>query len=584
MKHFLVFLSLLSTFSLSAQDWLIDGSSYKSTAQTTHDGKRLELTNGLLRRTFLLAPNAATIALDNLMTGQNELRAVRPEALLVINGKEYPVGGLTGQPVNNFLTEEFINNMQACDSAFMLVDYQISESKERFPWKPNSQWISNLYPWPAPGKRITFNYQAPATAPQDCKDLKIRVIYELYDGAPILAKWIEIDNKGTMPVTLDSFKSEILALVETAPKVHYGEPHEVRMMAQEAGAYTKDFRKQPVQTDAPRDYIDRFTQLFVVTDYAMGGDMEAMKDNPAVRWVFDHPEYEFTGIRYYGQYKPARLEVTPLLGPGLEIKPGDTFESCTAFEMLRDASDRERRGLAECKFWRMMAPWTQENPIFMHVRQSDSEAVKQAIDQCAAVGFEMVIMTFGSGFKIENDSAAYLQRMKELSDYAAGKGIAIGGYSLLASRGAKEQDAAISHKTGKPAKTREEGSRFGVSPCIASDWGDTYFRKLQNFFTTTGMNVFENDGSYSGDPCASTSHSGHKGYLDSQWKQWKKIKTKYRMLKALGLEHWKAKELACSRKGYWRMAKVLNQIFSNKIIAKLGYTSMLDYYLVVYEN
>ena len=68
------------------------------------------------------------------------------------------------------------------------------------------------------------------------------------------------------------------------------------------------------------------------------------------------------------------------------------------------------------------------------------------------------------------------------------------------------------------------------------------------------------------------------------WKQWKKIKTKYRMLKALGMEHWKAKELACSRKGYWRMARVLNQIFSNKIIAKLGYTSMLDYYLVVYEN
>lgn len=537
MRYLLLIISLYisSTLSSSAQDWLIDGSSYKSKVQTTHEGKRLELTNGLLRRTFLLAPNAATIALDNLMTGQNELRAVRPEALLVINGKEYPVGGLTGQPVNNFLTDEFINNMQACDSAFTLVDYQVSESKERFPWKPNSRWISNLYPWPAPGKRITFNYQVPATAPRECKDLKVRVIYELYDGAPILTKWIEIDNKGTETVTLDSFKSEILALVETAPKVHYGEPHEVRMMAQEPGAYTKDFRRQPVQTDAPRDYIDRFTQLFVVTDYAMGGDMEAMKDNPAVRWVFDHPEYEFTGIRYYGQYKPARLEVTPLLGPGLDIEAGDSFESCTAFEMLRDATDQERRGLAECKFWRMMAPWTQENPIFMHVRESDNEAVKQAIDQCAAVGFEMVIMTFGSGFKIENDSVSYLQRMKELSDYAARKGIAIGGYSLLASRGAKDIDAAISHRTGKPANTREEGSRFGVSPCIASDWGDTYFRKLQNFFTTTGMNVFENDGSYPGDPCASTSHSGHKGYLDSQWQQWKKINQFYRWCRANGV-------------------------------------------------
>ena len=68
------------------------------------------------------------------------------------------------------------------------------------------------------------------------------------------------------------------------------------------------------------------------------------------------------------------------------------------------------------------------------------------------------------------------------------------------------------------------------------------------------------------------------------WKQWKKIKTKYRMLKALGLEHWKAKELACSRKGYWRMAQVLNSVITNKIIAKLGYTSMLDYYLIVCEN
>ena len=68
------------------------------------------------------------------------------------------------------------------------------------------------------------------------------------------------------------------------------------------------------------------------------------------------------------------------------------------------------------------------------------------------------------------------------------------------------------------------------------------------------------------------------------WKQWKKIKTRYRMLKALGMEHWMAKELACSRKGYWRMAQVLNQIFSKKIIARLGYTSMSDYYQPVGEN
>lgn len=68
------------------------------------------------------------------------------------------------------------------------------------------------------------------------------------------------------------------------------------------------------------------------------------------------------------------------------------------------------------------------------------------------------------------------------------------------------------------------------------------------------------------------------------WKQWKKIKTKYRMLRALKLEHWKALELAMSRKKIWRMSKVLSTVLTNKIIAKLGYTSMLDYYLLVYEN
>ena len=68
------------------------------------------------------------------------------------------------------------------------------------------------------------------------------------------------------------------------------------------------------------------------------------------------------------------------------------------------------------------------------------------------------------------------------------------------------------------------------------------------------------------------------------WKQWKKVKTKYRMLRALKLEHWKAMELAMSRKKYWRMSIALGSVITNKIIAKLGYTSMLDYYLTVCEN
>ena len=56
------------------------------------------------------------------------------------------------------------------------------------------------------------------------------------------------------------------------------------------------------------------------------------------------------------------------------------------------------------------------------------------------------------------------------------------------------------------------------------------------------------------------------------------------MLKALKLPEWKVHELADSRKDYWRAAKMLNCVLTNKIIARLGYMSMSDYYLKICEN
>ena len=68
------------------------------------------------------------------------------------------------------------------------------------------------------------------------------------------------------------------------------------------------------------------------------------------------------------------------------------------------------------------------------------------------------------------------------------------------------------------------------------------------------------------------------------WKQWKRVRTRYRIPRKMKLEHWQAIKLANSRCGYWRMAEILGMVITNKVIAKLGYTSMLDYYLVVCEN
>ena len=68
------------------------------------------------------------------------------------------------------------------------------------------------------------------------------------------------------------------------------------------------------------------------------------------------------------------------------------------------------------------------------------------------------------------------------------------------------------------------------------------------------------------------------------WKQWKKVRTRYRIFRALHMEEWKVHVLANCRKGTWRAAGMLNSVLTKEILARLGYPSMLNQYLKVCEN
>jgi DNA recombination protein RmuC len=70
------------------------------------------------------------------------------------------------------------------------------------------------------------------------------------------------------------------------------------------------------------------------------------------------------------------------------------------------------------RFKRILAPWATENPLMHHLLDSRPEAVRHAIDQAAEVGFEMVILSFGSGFDAENELPDHLARFKALADAA----------------------------------------------------------------------------------------------------------------------------------------------------------------------
>jgi len=68
------------------------------------------------------------------------------------------------------------------------------------------------------------------------------------------------------------------------------------------------------------------------------------------------------------------------------------------------------------------------------------------------------------------------------------------------------------------------------------------------------------------------------------WKQWKKIKTKFKNLRKLGLPKEKAWEFANTRKGYWRISKspILSATITNLRLDKRGFKSLVKRYHVVH--
>lgn len=324
---------------------------------------------------------------------------------------------------------------------------------------------------------------------KELSSVTLKLHFAIYDHIPVIRKWFEVENGSSLPINVDHFKLEYLAFAEP---------------------------ESPSDGD-PSKFL--LPNIHIESDYNCKGTFTERDTDITEKWVED-PEY--TSQRNYPLETPCILDVSPQIGPDQLIPGKGKFSSFRVYEMPFDSFDRERKGLFTRHFYKTIAPWTTENPIFMHLTSSDPAVVRTAVDQCAETGYEMIILSFGSGANAEDISEGNIAKFKELVDYARSKGIEMGCYSLLASRWISDEVDVINPKTGKRG-----GMRFGSSPCLCSDWGYEYFNKIKTFFEKTGMRCFEHDGSYPGDVCASTTHSHHKGLNDSQWNQFYKITDLY---------------------------------------------------------
>ena len=469
-------------------DWLVNTINLPSKVFQQANGKEIVISNGLVSRTFRLTPNCATVGFTNLVSGESLLRGVSPEAMLTIDGQEYAVGGLDGQVEYGYLKEEWLEQMWSPAGSFQLTHFKINEIQERINW-PNKRWSSKPKST-TQGKQISFSYAHP-----EFQDLLVKVHYEIYDGIPLISKWFTIDNSGSKSIVLINFKSEILAMVEAESAV-----------------------EKQKGWETPNIHIE--------SDFEFHS-MSMKNANKVVHWEKD-PRY--TSQANYLLSTPCLLECKLPIGPNKTISPGTNFESFRIWEMPFDSHDRQRKGLYTNAMYKLIAPWTTENPLFLHLTTTDDDKVKAAIDQCVETGYEMVILSFGSGLNMEDLSDDNIAKFKALADYAHSKGIELGGYSLLSSRWISEEVDVINPETGKRG-----GVIHGSSPCLNSQWGIDYFEKLRTFFEKTGFDLLEHDGSYPGQLCASISHVGHTGLEDSQWKSWKRITDFYKWCNEKGI-------------------------------------------------
>lgn len=336
----------------------------------------------------------------------------------------------------------------ASDEGFTFLTWQETAPMVRVPFK-RTPTMTAKGEYPPAGKALVLTYK------QNELPIEVMVRYEIYDNMPVLMKLVSIKNLGKEDITVDNIFTETLKIKEN------------------------------------RD------TLFVDSDYDSTTDFLGLELS----------QY----ARHYARYSYDVLEVAPQFKMNRKVAPNESLNSIVAYELLFMADYYEQRLIEVKSMYRRIAPWCTDNVLFFHLISNSSKAIRKAVGECAEIGLEMMIQSFGSGVNMESGSKHYLKRIKKTYDYGHQKGIRMGAYTLayvknyLPVRGHE----AINH----------DGSH--ICRCLATEWSQNYMKNILRFLDATGADAIEIDGPYGMMPCSGGKTHLHENFEDSQYKQWK---------------------------------------------------------------
>jgi hypothetical protein len=304
-----------------------------------------------------------------------------------------------------------------------------------FQWTPGSRGSSPAIPWPPPGTRLVASFQGlPGTV---WEGVSVAVSYALYSGMPLLGKWVEVScSAPACSVTLDAVEVASLALNPGfSPVATSAYPENAEDVPSGLPLFPGTGRLTAISSLQYGVHVRHSNDVL-----SMGGD--AGSSQPRLSAGDDSglgaalgPATPFHSVRLYLLLHDTGYEQggTVPLYPSSETYWGCTLGPCapgsgSAFE----GAFSERRGLALRRFLLAVAPQVAEAPLQYHLAVSDSSSVRDACTQMSAVGWEMLVLSYGSGFNVESSDPAYLQRMAGDVAFCKALGVEVGGYDVSA--------------------------------------------------------------------------------------------------------------------------------------------------------
>lgn len=341
-----------------------------------------------------------------------------------------------------------VNGKKYFGSCFNFIGVQEVPCVERVPFKRTDTMTKNCV-YPPEGKAVILKYG------NDELNLLVSVRYEIYDGIPVIMKQLTVKNTGTETITIDNIYTDILKITEN------------------------------------RDTV------FVDSDYDSSTDFLGLELSKYAR--------------HYARYQYDFLEVAPEFRMNIKAEAGEEIESIVAFELLFGAEYYEQRLIEVKTMYRKIAPWCTDNVLFFHLISNSSSAIRKAVDQCAEIGIEMIIQSFGSGVNMESGRKSYLERIKKAYDYGHKKGIRMGAYTLAYVKNYRpvRGNEALNHDSSH------------ICRCLATEWSQKYMKDVLRFIDETGADAVEIDGPYGMLMCSGGKTHLHEDFTDSQYKQWK---------------------------------------------------------------